>query len=426
MSTEPQPYRWVVLALATAAQTGGCFLVQGLGALGPALQAAFGLDAAQVGFTMSAAQTTPIVGLLVAGLLLDRFSERLIVGLGAAVVAGALFAAARGRGYGDVLAWLVVASVGYCTVQPGGGKVVAAWFPPSTRGFAMGVRQAGLPLGAALAALILPVAASRHGWRAAFDLGAAAALATGLLFASLYRPPPGGDAPARSGGEGEVESWRGRLAALAPRLPRIVVPGVTLVMAQFCLTMYLPLDLRDRLDIPVETGVKLLFAAQFSGALARILLAAWSDRSRHGRFFPLGVSMGAVAAGLAAYLAAPGAPLAIVALIAAWLGFFGFGWYGPWIALVAEAAPRGAIGFTIGLAMAINQIFVVLAPPAFGALRDATGTYVWGWAIIGAATLAALFFARRRPPGSTDRGLAPPRPGGSRRGAGARSAVRAR
>jgi len=79
-----------------------------------------------------------------------------------------------------------------------------------------------------------------------------------------------------------------------------------------------------------------------------------------------------------------------VALVAIWLGFFGFGWYGPWIALVAEAAPRGAIGFMIGLAMAINQIFVVLAPPAFGALRDATGTFVWGWGLIAFAVVVVL------------------------------------
>lgn len=385
-TADQNSFRWAVLALATLAQTGGCFLVQGLGALGPALQAAFALDAAQVGFAMTAAQTTPIVGLLIAGLLLDRFSERLIVGVGATMVAASLFGAARAQSYGDLLAWLVIASVGYCTVQPGGGKVVAAWFPASTRGFAMGVRQAGLPLGAALAALILPAAAARHGWRFAFDLGAGAALASGWLFALLYRPPPE-PLPER---RRRHDPWRQRLAELAPRLPRIVWPGVTLVSAQFCLTVYLPLDLRDRFGIPVATGVKLLFAAQFAGAAARVILAAWSDRSRGGRFFPLAISMGAIVLGIALWLAAPGAPLWVVAALAAWLGFFGFGWYGPWIALVSEAAPRGQIGFMIGLAMAINQVFVALVPPAFGAVRDATGSFVYGWGIIALGVALAL------------------------------------
>jgi MFS family permease len=91
--SRPSAYRWFVLAMATTAQVGGCFLVQGLGALGPFLQATFGLDAAEVGLAMSSAQLTPIVGFVIAGLLLDRFSERLIVGAGAVMVSASLFAA---------------------------------------------------------------------------------------------------------------------------------------------------------------------------------------------------------------------------------------------------------------------------------------------------------------------------------------------
>lgn len=393
--SRPSAYRWFVLAMATTAQVGGCFLVQGLGALGPFLQAAFGLDAAEVGLAMSSAQLTPIVGFVIAGLLLDRFSERLIVGAGAVMVSASLFAAARAPQYGDILFWLFIASIGYCTIQPGGGKVVAAWFPASARGFAMGVRQAGLPLGAALGALILPIAAERHGWRAAFDLGAVAALASGLLFALLYRQPTNA-LPERKRKAG---LWRERLAELAPRLPRIVLPGVTLVSVQFCVTVYLPLDLRDRFDIPVDTGVKLLFLAQFFGALGRVSLAAWSDRSPRGREFPLAVSTAAILAGLAAYIVAPGAPVWAVAVVAAWLGFFAYGWFGPWIALVAEAAPRGAVGFMIGFALAINQIVVVITPPAFGALRDATGTYVYGWYVVAGAALIALAQLSRRSAG---------------------------
>lgn len=394
--TQTGSYRWFVLALATTAQVGGSFLVQALGALSPFLQAAFALDAAEVGFIMTAAQAALIPGLLAAGLLLDRFSERLIVATGAILVGCAVFAAARAESYPQLLACLLVGSIGYCTIQPAGGKVVAAWFAPDTRGLAMGVRQAGLPLGAALGALILPAIAERQGWRAAFEAGGLAAFAGGLAFALLYRPPPdAGPRPARE----DFARWRERLGELAPRLPAIVWPGVTLVSVQFCVTVYLPLDLRERFAIPVETGVKVLFAAQFAGAVGRILLAAWSDRSARGRGFPLGFSMAAVVLGVAAYVVAPGAPLWLVTLIAVWLGFFGFGWYGPWIAMVAEAAPSGRIGFMIGLAMAINQIFVAGTPPAFGALRDATGSYAYGWGLAALAVAAALVRVNRRSAG---------------------------
>jgi MFS family permease len=390
-------YRWVALAIATFAQAGACFLVQGLGALGAQMQTAFSASASEIGLLVSAAQFTPILGLMIAGALLDRSSERLVVGVGASMTAGAIFLASQARSYCELLLWLVVVSFGYSTVQPGGGKVVAAWFPASSRGFAMGVRQAGLPLGAALATLFLPRVADAFGWRAAFLLGGAVALAGGAGFAALYRPPAGAAAPVAE----RVDARRALAARLPPlrlrAMPRIVWPGVTMVTLQFALSIYLPLDLRDRFALPIETGVALLFAAQGAGVVGRIALAAWSDRSGRGRAFTVAASMVAMIAGVLAYLAAPGWPTPALAALALWLGFFGFGWYGPWIALVAEAAPRGQVGFMIGLAMAINQVAVVAGPPLFGWLRDASGSYVYGWiALCGGLALALWKTARLR------------------------------
>jgi len=383
-------YRWIALALATLAQVAGCFLVQGLGALGGQMQQAMGLNAAQLGLLVSAAQFAPILGLLAAGELLDRFSERLIVGIGATMVAASIFAASRAQSYELLLACLVISSIGYSTVQPGGGKAVASWFAPNQRGLAMGIRQAGLPLGAALATLVLPRVAESSGWRMAFAFGAIAALAGGLSFAAFYRAPYQG-APFR-----KFPPLRERFDLLGlPGIPRIVWPGVTLVSLQFALTIYLPLDFRDRFGLPIETGVALLFAAQAAGVVGRVALAFWSDHSRGGRYLPLQISIIALLAGVGVDVIAPGAPTPMLAALALWLGFFGFGWYGPWIALVSETAPAGQIGFMIGLAMAINQIAVVLAPPIFGLLRDLSGTYVFGWLALIAAMMLAFVKTRR-------------------------------
>lgn len=74
-------------------------------------------------------------------------------------------------GYAALLVALLVAGAGYSTVQPGGSKSVASWFDASQRGFAMGVRQAGLPLGAALASAVLPLVAEEFGRRATLLTG---------------------------------------------------------------------------------------------------------------------------------------------------------------------------------------------------------------------------------------------------------------
>src|SRR4051794_5228445 len=86
----PGRYRWVVLGVATFTQTAAGFFVHGIGALGVQLQRDLGLSTAQLGLLVSAAQLAPLVGLLVAGELLDRFDERWVVSAGAGVVGGAL------------------------------------------------------------------------------------------------------------------------------------------------------------------------------------------------------------------------------------------------------------------------------------------------------------------------------------------------
>jgi predicted MFS family arabinose efflux permease len=72
----------------------------------------------------------------------------------------------------------------------------------------------------------------------------------------------------------------------------------------------------------------------------------------------------------------------VLALLAAWLGFFGLGWYGPWVAYLAEVAPPDKTGLTLGAAMAINQFGIMAAPPLLGLAHDLSGGYTALWAAI--------------------------------------------
>ena len=150
-----QRYRWVILLIATFAQACACFFVQGIGAIAVFIQNDLQLSSLQIGLLVSAAQLVPIVGLLVAGELLDRYSERLVVGLGTLIVALALCASLWATDYLTILLFLVVVGAGYSTAQPGGSKSVSRWFAKTQLGFAMGIRQAGLPLGGALSAALI-------------------------------------------------------------------------------------------------------------------------------------------------------------------------------------------------------------------------------------------------------------------------------
>ena len=189
-------YRWLVLAAATFAQATSSFAMLGVAALAGFLQRDFWLSGTETGLLITATYGAAVFSLLFVGDLLDRKSERIIIGVGGTIAFIALMMATRSSNFVALLLCLLVAGLGFSVTQPGGSKSVSAWFRGGRLGLAMGIRQAGLPLGGAVAAATLPAIAATSGWRIAFAAGAAATLAGALIFALVYRPPADGANPA--------------------------------------------------------------------------------------------------------------------------------------------------------------------------------------------------------------------------------------
>lgn len=432
---DPWRYRWAVLGIATFTQAAAGFFVQGIGALGIQLQRDLDLSTAQLGMLVSASQLVPLVGLLVAGELLDRYPERWVVGIGACVVAVALGAGSAAPGYVPLLCVLLVVGAGYSTVQPGGSKLVASWFDTSRRGFAMGVRQAGLPLGAALASAVLPLLAEAYGWRAALVAGGFVALLGAGVFVGGYRRPPSvsstpsvssvsstpsvsstasvspapsapsassapsGPAPAPPLKEPSAP-LSARLAARlrllrAPSMVTIVLSGTSLISVQYAVGVLTVLHLHEAASVGAGTAALVLVVAQGAGVVGRVALAVRSDRAPSGRHGTVALCMVAVVAGMMVLMTPLGRVPAVACGVLVWLGFFGYGWYGPWVAHVTESAPAGRTGFTLGLAMSGNQVAIVVMPPVLGLLRDLTGGFTVVWGLLSALTVLALVVTTR-------------------------------
>ena len=380
---EPNPpaNRWRILWAATLAQAGTAVVFLGVGALAGFVQADFELSATATGALVAAVGLAPLFGLLPAGRLLDRYSPRLIIAGGALLMAVGATAAAGADDFAAVLVLLVIAGAGYSTSQPGGSKVVAVSFGRRQRGLAMGIRQTGLPLGGAIAAALLPAVAVRSGWRTALVVAAAVAGVSGLVFAATYRAPNRAVPSTKVSLRPMLESLRFHVTMLA---------GAAMVSVQFVILAHLMVYLRDVRDIPLRRGAWVLTAVQIGGVAGRVLLAVWSDQARRTRMEQVVVSVLAAAIGAAVLPMLPHS-LGLVPLIgfcALW-GFFAFGWYGPWVVFVAESAPAGGLGTTLGLAMTGNQVAIVAAPPVFGFILDASGSYPTMWGALAAGVVAA-------------------------------------
>jgi predicted MFS family arabinose efflux permease len=297
------------------------------------------------------------------------------------------------QGYAPLLLVLLVVGAGYSTVQPGGSKSVASWFDTSQRGLAMGIRQAGLPLGGVFAAAALPVLAAALGWRVTLMAGALVALLGAVAFMGVYQRPPVRSLPRDSVPR---DSLGARLRLLRePSMVKIILSGVSLVSVHGGIGVLTVLYLHEVAAVEAGPAALILVAVQGAGAAGRVCLAAWSDRSRSGRYTSVLICMVAVTAGMLALITPLGRTPAAACLLFIWLGFFGIGWYGPWVAHVAESAPPGRTGFVLGSAMAVNQIAIVLAPPGLGLLKDLTGSFTPVWALLSAMTLVALTITAR-------------------------------
>ena len=386
-------YRWFILAAATLSQASAAFATQGLAALAGFLQAGFSLTTTEVGLLFTAIGMAPIFTLLFVGDLLDRASERTIIGIGTAVIAFGLVAAAMTGSFIMLLVALFVIGIGYSTIQPGGSSSVSRWFHGSQLGIAMGIRQAGLPLGGAAAAALLPLVAGFMNWQAALMASAGIALLGGVLFWLVYRSPTlPGTRSARP-----VLTKRYLFEMLRQRwMRRAVWSGLALVGTQCGIVVFLMLFLRDRLGIPLHRGAFYLFLVQLFGGAGRILLSVWSDRCRtRSRFLPISASMVSVVLGLLvlAHLSSHASTLWL-ACVVGWLGFFGLGWYGPWVTYIAELSPPDSVGLALGSAMAINQIAIVAVPPLLGMLYDATQNYNFLWYLLVIWTVITFWVVR--------------------------------
>ncbi len=389
-------YRWLVLAAATLAQATASFAMLGVAALAGFLQQDFKLTAAETGLLITATYGAAVFSLLFVGDLLDRKSERIIIGVGGAIAFIALMMATRSSNFVALLLCLFVAGLGFSVTQPGGSKSVSAWFRGDRLGLAMGIRQAGLPLGGALAAAILPAVAAASSWRTAFAAGAVATLGGAFVFALVYRPPAEDAGAASKRAALSVAAVAGLLRQSWMR--NAMIAGLALVSAQYAILTWLMLYLRDHAHIALTRGAWFLALAQAAGVTGRVGLAAWSDRTPARRFRLLSLCMIAVAGGFVVLLLAPPqTPEPALALLAAWLGFFGLGWYGPWVAYLADTSPPDKVGLTLGAAMAINQLGIIGAPPLLGLVHDLTGGYTALWACaVGVLAVAYALTGVRR------------------------------
>jgi sugar phosphate permease len=356
-------YRWAVLAAGTAAAASGSALFIGVPVLAPQLRDEFGLTLSELGVLFASLWVGTILTLLGWGLLADRLGERVVLGTGLGLCGVLAITVGWATGFWTLVIPLFLASAAGASVNAASGRAVMQWFAPEERGLALGIRQTAIPVGAGVAAIVLPLVERAGGIDAAFAFLGVMCIAAALVAAAVIREAPVRDAEL----EGDAIPW-----TLGDRRLWTLSFGSGLYLfGQLPLMSFAVLFLHDVHDVSAGRAAGVLAAFQAGAVLTRIGAGRLSDRLRN-RLRPLRWIGLASAAGLlvTAAVADGRLPLVVTAIIVA--GAISMAWNGLSLTAAAELAGRARSGAAIGFQQTTLGAIGVVVPVVFAALVEST------------------------------------------------------
>jgi sugar phosphate permease len=362
-------YRWAVLAAGTVAQAAFSTVSFAVAVLAPALREEYDLSLTEIGVVLAAEWVGLTFALLPWGFAVDRFGERWTLSAGLTVCAGFLAAAAFARSFAQLVLFLGLAGVAGGSVQSGSGRAVMRWFAAGERGLALGVRQTAVPVGGAIAALVLPLLETP---RAGLLFVAGFVLAGALLGALVLR----------AGTEEHLDAAEVEITLRDRRLWIACWGSGLYLVAQVAMMGFVVLFLHDEHGFSTGEAAAVFAAGQVLAAALRIGVGRWSD-VLGSRVRPLRLIGVVIAVSLALVAALSGTSSWILVPVLAAATGLSMAWNGLSYTIAAELGGRRS-GAAIGFQQTVLSGIGVVAPVGFAAAVSASS---WGVAF----GLAALF-----------------------------------
>jgi MFS family permease len=406
LSVPPGPGRLPLWASALAAtlfvQTVSSFTSMALPLLGPPLMARSGLAPESIGY-VSALTSGGISWFLASGgPMLGHFGAVRCLQIGLACMAAGLLLLAQPVGLAALLGALAI-GFGCGPNTPAGSQILIRTAPPRHRTLIFSVKQAGVPLGGALAGLAMAPLVQHHGLQAALWSIAGLALAS-ILLVQPFRRQLDGEAPAVPARWARaLVSPRVLLRSIGvlrahPSLPLLTALGTSYSVTQACLMAFTATYAVTRHGMSLAEAGGIVAVMQFSSMIGRIAMGWVADRRGDA---PRHLALQALvsAAAVALLLVAGGAGGAALYGCAALVGFTAIGWNGVHIAELARVAPLPLVSDVTSAASLFGFLGSITGPLVFAALVGWTGSYELAFLAaalqLAAFGLASLVLLRR-------------------------------
>lgn len=348
------------------------------------------------------------------GSLLDRFSIRWILTLGAAVMGAGFVAMSFASNISLIMiCYALFISLGMAILSPLSCSVLLTRWFSGYRGLALGISALGTKLGGVVFPPIMALMIAQYGWRvSAAGLGIFVMLSIPLLvWAFVYDHPEekglqidGGKKDATIGREAaEAKDAHGVGAETGVSLKSIVTSRnfiIVVVFAAFLSVVYsgllpnLSLLATDK-GHDINTGAFLVSLMAMVGMVSSPVTGRMSDvlGARSSLIFICLVA----ALALFLYLRADSLPILIAATVL--FGVFGGGVVPVWSAAIARLCDSRMYGRAFGASTAIVYSAAAFSAPAIGFVYDRTASYQTTFSILLATgLLVALLGAGIRHP----------------------------
>lgn len=373
-----------ILIASIFTQFTGTFMGQHATFLIPELHLNQGLSLSQAGLVASAPLAGMVLTLALWGTLADRWGPRIctVIGLGGAALCG--FVAGTTDTMTVFIAMQFLSGVMVASVNTASGQIILGWFPRERRATAMGFRQASQPVAFAVTAATIPAVAATFGAMSATLLPASVCLLGMFTAVFLIKDPPGRDSASRVRVVPQRNPYRG-----SSRLLRIHLASVLLIVPQASIWTFALVWLVSEAEFSLIAGSVFVASTQLVGAVARIMIGIWSDRTRE-RIKPMRqiAWITAVVIGLLAIFAS--SALAFVLLFAATVLSLAANSIN--LTIVAEESTEGWVGRVLGLQITGQMLMSALTPPVVGFLVAAAG-YSWMFVFAAAMPVLAMWIA---------------------------------
>ncbi|MEC3947684.1 MFS transporter [Sphingobium sp. HWE2-09] len=379
-----------------------------------------GIGPLQMGWLFSAFSWSYFLAQLPAGYLVDRIGARIAI-LVAVISWSIATVAISGVGYvaAPVVAiYLLRILLGIleAPVTPACARIIAAWFPPDERGVAGAIFNSAQYLSLAVFTPLMGFLFHAAGWEAIFSVMGALGVAFAVLWAVQYQAPDRDrrlspaeldDITARGALTGLMESGQQTDGSQAKPAVKVRIWSLLsnrmllgIFLAQYCVASlstffisWFPSYLVEARHLSVlEAGFVAALPA-ICGCVGGISAGFFSDwlLRRTGalswaRKLPITMGLGLSATIILCNYTASNSIVVLIMCVA----FFGKGFGALGWTVIADTAPREAIGVTGALFNAAGSVGGIITPIAIGAIVSQTGSYDGALLYVGIHVLAAV------------------------------------